>query len=92
MEILQKEICLRSNLLILNIIVQHIEADTRTFENQVVVVEVAVVILAFDNFEVFILGKVIGFQVLVAVSDHQFHFREVPADKTVGGDSFLTES
>ena len=82
-KVFQEEIRLRGNLFILNVIVESIETDARTFEDKVVMVEVAIILLPLDELDMLVLGKLIHFEIFIAIRNHKVHFREMSPDETV---------
>ncbi len=70
---------------------QFVEIDPRSLEDEVVLVEVLVVTLAFDEADVLVLDLACV-EVGVAVGDDYRHVRKMLPDETVGGDTLFAKA
>ena len=66
----QEQVGLRGDALILDVVVDLVEADARTLENQVVLVEILVITFPFDELHVLVAREVVGVEVPIAIGDH----------------------
>ena len=73
-------------------IVDMVEIDTGSLENQVVIVEVVSVFLSQDKFQFRIVLVFAGVENLAPVGRHNFHIGEVFAQETVGRRAFATKT
>ena len=69
-------------------IVDIVQIDTWGFQYQVVVIQIAVIIFAYDKFQVFVVFVFVNFQILASVGSHNIHVGEVFPKEAVRGDAF----
>ena len=88
----QKQFGLRCDAVRLDKIVDMVEIDTGSLENQVVIIQIVSVFLSQNKFQFRIVLVFAGVEDLASVGRHNLHVGEVFAQETVGRRAFATKT